>query len=395
MKGAVGFLARLFVRLDDNASEASVRAAYGKLGGAVGIVCNLLLFALKLVAGLISGSFSVIADAFNNLSDLGSSLITLLGFKLAARPADKDHPFGHGRMEYISALLVSCLIVLVGAELLKGSVDKIIEPTVPEAGILTVVILLVSVALKLCMYFFNRQLGKQLSSDALIAAAGDSLNDCISTAAVLVTLAVLRLTDFNADAYVGIAVSAFIIFSGIKSIKETIDPILGKPADKEDIEKIVAVTKEFDEFLGAHDIIVHNYGPGRVFCSLHAEVSQNADIVRCHEQADRCEREIYERLGISAVIHTDPVAVGDPLTDEIKACLSEVLGEISPDIRFHDFRIVNGRERINVIFDVVAKRGAEPSGEALKLLISSKMRQRDERYTCVITVDDDYSSSEE
>ena len=388
-------LVRLFVKNSENVGNTAVRASYGKLGGLTGIACNLLLFAIKLTAGLLSGSFSVVADAFNNLSDLGSSLITLFGFKMAEKPADKDHPFGHGRMEYISALIVSCAIVVVGIELLKGSVEKIVEPAAPSVSFLTVAILTLSILIKLWMFIFNRKLGKRIDSDALIAAASDSLNDCISTGAVLVSMLILRFTGFDSDAYVGLAVSLFIIFSGLKSVKDTIDPLLGAPAKKSDIRKIADIALSYDEFIGTHDIIIHNYGPGRVFCTLHVEVPQTADIVTCHEQADRCEKEIYDRLGMSAVIHTDPVAVGDPLTEEVKSCLKSVLSEIGGNIKFHDFRVVNGKERINVIFDIVAHPGDKLSEQALCNLISAKMRDRDRRYCCVITVDDDYTSEED
>ena len=388
-------LVRLFVKNSEDVGNTAVRASYGKLGGLTGIACNLLLFAIKLTAGLLSGSFSVVADAFNNLSDLGSSLITLFGFKMAEKPADKDHPFGHGRMEYISALIVSCAIVVVGIELLKGSVEKIVEPAAPSVSFLTVAILTLSILIKLWMFIFNRKLGKRIDSDALIAAASDSLNDCISTGAVLVSMLILRFTGFDSDAYVGLAVSLFIIFSGLKSVKDTIDPLLGAPAKKSDIRKIADIALSYDEFIGTHDIIIHNYGPGRVFCTLHVEVPQTADIVTCHEQADRCEKEIYDRLGMSAVIHTDPVAVGDPLTEEVKSCLKSVLSEIGGNIKFHDFRVVNGKERINVIFDIVAHPGDKLSEQALCNLISAKMRDRDRRYCCVITVDDDYTSEED
>ena len=395
MIGLTDLLVRLFVKNSENVGNTAVRASYGKLGGLTGIACNLLLFAIKLTAGLLSGSFSVVADAFNNLSDLGSSLITLFGFKMAEKPADKDHPFGHGRMEYISALIVSCAIVVVGIELLKGSVEKIAEPAAPSVSVLTVAILTMSILIRLWMFIFNRKLGKRIDSDALIAAASDSLNDCISTGAVLVSMLILRFTGFDSDAYVGLAVSLFIIFSGLKSVKDTIDPLLGTPAKKSDIRKIADIALSYDEFIGTHDIIIHNYGPGRVFCTLHVEVPQTADIVTCHEQADRCEKEIYDRLGMSAVIHTDPVAVGDPLTEEVKSCLESVLSEIGGNIKFHDFRVVNGKERINVIFDIVVHPGDKLSEQALCTLISAKMRDRDRRYCCVITVDDDYTSEED
>lgn len=383
-------LIKLFVKNPQNISDLKTRTAYGNLGAITGMCCNLVLFVIKFTVGLFSGAFSIIADAFNNLTDLGSSLITLLGFKLAAKPADKDHPFGHGRMEYVSAFVVSALIILVGFELLKGSVEKIITPETPSVSWITVFILAVSIAIKLWMGIFNRKLGKRINSDSLIATAQDSFNDCISTSAVLLATLLLRFASVNIDAYVGLAVAAFIIYSGIKSVKDTLDPLLGQPADKGDVEAIEKIVSEMPYYLGTHDFIIHNYGPGRVYCSLHVEVPQNVDILACHEEIDEVEKRIKEELGIETVVHMDPVAVGDPFVDEVKKIFKGILLEIHPDLKLHDFRIVKGNKRTNVIFDVVLPHKIGLTDTQLKNKITQKAEALERGFCPVITVDNEY-----
>ena len=383
-------LVRLFIKDKDNVGDLKVRTKYGNLGSITGIICNFLLFGLKFFAGTFSGSFSIVADAFNNLSDMGSSLMTFLGFKLAAKPADKDHPFGHGRMEYIAALVVSFLILLVGFELFKGSIEKIMTPEVPNADILTVVILVCSILIKLWMAIFNKKLGDRIDSDALRATSRDSLNDCISTATVLVSTVVLKIFGLNIDAYVGLAVSLFILYSGIKSVKETLDPLLGMPPEQKDVEAIREIVKTVPEYQGIHDLIVHNYGPGRVFCSLHIEVPQDTDILKCHESVDACEKEIFDRLGIEATIHTDPIAIGDPYCDELKEVFSKLIAEISDKLAFHDFRIVKGDAQTNVIFDIVLPTDVKMTADCLRAEICRLAKEYDKKLNCVITVDNDY-----
>ncbi len=384
------FLIKLFIKDSANVADIRVRTSYGNLGGITGIICNLILFTIKLLGGLVSGSFSIIADAFNNLGDLGSSLITLIGFKLSSKPADKDHPYGHGRMEYIAAFVVSCAIIIVGVELLKGSVEKIIEPEAPTAGIFTAAVLIISIFIKLWMAYFNRKLGKMISSDVLIATSKDSLNDCISTSAVLTAMVILYLFEINIDAYIGLAVSVMIIWSGIKSVKETLDPLLGVPPRKEDIKEIQKIVSTTPDYLGIHDLIFHNYGPGRTFCSLHLEVPQNVNILSCHENIDKLEKTIYEKLGIETVIHMDPVAVGDPFTDEAKRIIGDIIKDIDERLHFHDFRVVMGEERINLIFDVVLSSDVNLSSDEVKRIISERANKADRRFCTVITIDNDY-----
>lgn len=384
-------LVKLFVKNNKDIGNISVRTSYGNLGGITGIICNLILFIIKLLGGLLSGSFSIIADAFNNLGDLGSSLITLIGFKMASKPADKDHPYGHGRMEYIAAFVVSCAIIVVGVELLRGSVDKIITPDLPHADYFTVAVLIISILIKLWMAHFNRKLGKLIESDALLATSQDSLNDCISTSAVLVAVVILVAFDINIDAYIGLAVSILIIFSGIKSVKETLDPLLGVAPKKEDIEEIQKIVSTTPEYLGIHDLIFHNYGPGRKFCSLHLEVPQDVNILSCHENIDKLEKTIYDELGIETVIHMDPVAVGDPFTDKAKAIIADIIKGIDERLHFHDFRVVMGEKRINLIFDVVLPSDVEITEENLKKRIAEEACLADERFCTVITIDNDYN----
>lgn len=383
-------LIKLFIKNSDNLTDIKTRTAYGNLGAITGMCCNLVLFIIKITVGIASGAFSIIADAFNNLTDLGSSLITLLGFKLAAKPADKDHPFGHGRMEYVSAFVVSALIIMVGFELFKGSIEKIITPELPNVGWVTVAILAVSIAIKLWMGIFNRKLGKKINSDSLIATAQDSFNDCISTSAVLVATLLLRFANINVDAYVGLAVAVFIVYSGIKSVKDTLDPLLGTPADIKDAEAIEKIVSEMPYFLGTHDFIIHNYGPGRVYCSLHVEVPQDVDILVCHEEIDNIEKRIKDELGIEAVVHMDPVAVGDPFVDETKEIFCNILSEIDGQLRLHDFRIVRGPTRTNVIFDVVLPHELKIKESELKALIQTKADAYNRGFCAVVTVDTEY-----
>ena len=383
-------LIKLFVKNSENVTDIKVRTNYGNLGAITGMCCNLVLFVIKFTIGLVSGAFSIIADAFNNLTDLGSSLITLLGFKLAAKPADKDHPFGHGRMEYVSAFVVSALIIMVGFELFKGSIEKIFTPELPSVSWITIVVLVISIAIKLWMGIFNRTLGKKIDSDSLIATSQDSFNDCISTSAVLFATLLLRFANLNVDAYVGLAVAVFIVYSGIKSVKDTLDPLLGQPADKGDVERIEKIVSEMPYYLGTHDFIIHNYGPGRVYCSLHVEVPQDVDILACHEEIDETEKRIKDELGIEAVVHMDPVAVGDPYVDEAKKIFKNILKEIDEELKLHDFRIVKGNKRTNVIFDVVLPHDHEIKEIELKNLIQQKADTYEKGFCTVITVDREY-----
>lgn len=382
-------LLKLFVKRDEH--HPDYRTKCGNLAGWVGVCCNLILFLLKMTAGLLSSSISVMADALNNLSDMGSSVVTMLGFRLAAKPADPDHPYGHGRMEYISAFIVSGLIILVGVELFKSSVDKIIEPEALTFTVWSAVILVCSVAIKLWMYFFNRKVGKKIDSDAVLATAADSRNDALVTTAILISVIVMLMTDINIDAYIGIAMSLFILWSGFKTAKETLDPLLGEPLDAATAKELEREIMAFDGFLGVHDLITHNYGPGRCFASVHVEVPSNTDIVKCHEQIDICEKLVLERTGVNLTIHMDPVETDNEKLNFAKSVISEKIKEIHPSLSVHDFRMTpKSDERTNLIFDVVIPADLKAKNCELREKIEKIARDIDPTYCCVIEFDIDF-----
>lgn len=386
-------LLKIFVKDYKNTKDETVRERYGALGSFMGIFCNLLLFILKLILGLISGSVSIMADAFNNLSDIGSSVVTLLGFKLSKKPADPDHPFGHGRMEYMSAFIVAVLILLVGAELFKSSVSKIFSPEPLNISLITVIGLIISIAVKLWMSFFSRKLSKLINSGSLKATAQDSLNDCISTSCVLISIIIYKFTDLNLDPYMGVLVALFILWSGFSSAKETMSPLLGEPPSKELIDGIKNGILKYKEFSGLHDLIVHNYGPGRCFASVHVEVPADINVLKCHELIDRAESEISAALGIEIVMHMDPIAVDDSGVTETYNALLEKVHTIDSRLALHDFRMVEGENRINLVFDVVVPPDFQMSKAELKSEICDLVREIDERYCCVIQVDIDLTGT--
>ena len=383
-------LIKLFIKDYKNTEDNSVRAKYITLGSIGGIVFNVILFIIKLLAGLISNSVSVIADAFNNLSDMASSVITYIGYKLSMKPADKEHPFGHGRMEYMSATLVSALIILVGFELLKTSFDKIINPTATTFNTVAIIILVSSVLIKLYMFFFNKKLGKTVNSQALTATAFDCLGDVVSTSAVLVSAVIGIIFKINIDAFVGLAVSIMIIYAGIKSIKETLDPLLGMPPEEEMVKGIEATVLKYDDFTGIHDLIVHNYGPGRIFVSLHVEVPENIDIIKCHEEIDECEKILTEQFNAHITIHYDPIATNDERVASIKKEILSKLKEIHNEYSLHDFRIVDGENTINLIFDVVVPTELNISDMDVRLEVTEICKALNKKYNPVITVDRNY-----
>ena len=379
-------LLKLFIK--EESGSTKYRKKCGTLAGAVGIICNLFLFAVKFTAGILSSSISILADAFNNLSDMGSSLVTILGFKLASKPADPDHPYGHGRFEYISALIVSGLIMIMGFELLKTSVEKIIHPVAPKLGYLSVIILSVSVILKLWMFFFNRRVGKIIDSATLKATALDSLNDTLSTLAILVSVIVIMIWGINIDAYIGLIVSVYILFSGIKTAKDTVDPLLGQPIDEETARSIEGEIMSFEGFLGVHDLLAHNYGPGRCFASVHVEVPATTDIVNCHEQIDLCEKQVFDKTGILLTIHMDPVETDNEKLNTARSVIAEKIKIIHPELSVHDFRMTpKSDERTNLIFDVVLPAEMEKEKQDVKRQIEDIARSIDPTYRCVITFD--------
>ncbi|MBE6706190.1 MAG: cation transporter [Ruminococcaceae bacterium] len=384
----IGLLAKIFIK--DNGSPEKARGAYGKLCSLVGICLNVLLFGIKLFAGIISGAISVISDAFNNLTDATSSLISLLGFRLSEQKADKDHPFGHGRFEYISGFIVSMLIILVGFELGKSSFEKIITPEAVQFSYVAVIILAVSIVIKAYMAFYNFRISKKISSAAMKATATDSLSDCIATAAVLASLIIAKVFSVNIDAYCGLAVSGFILFSGLRSAKETIDPLLGGSPSDEYINEITAIVYSYEGIRGIHDLIVHDYGPGRSMISLHAEVDANSDLLHTHDMIDNIEKELREKLRCDAVIHMDPIVTDDPQINELKEKIAAFVTCIDSGLTIHDFRMVVGPTHTNVIFDVVVPFGVRKSDEEIKAAVEKIVRTLDGNYFAVVNIDKAY-----
>ncbi len=381
-------LLKCFVKNHQNTSDPKVRSAYGKLAGIVGIVCNVLLFAGKLIAGLISGAVSVTADAVNNLSDASSSLVTLLGFKLAERPADDEHPYGHARIEYLSGLGVAALILLIGVELAKSSFDKILHPEAVGFSWLTLGILLGSIAVKLWMSLFCGSLGKRISSAALTATAADSRNDVISTAAVLLGLLLGHFFQWKIDGYIGMLVALFIIYSGCSIAKETISPLLGQQADEELVRSICDLILSHEMILGVHDLMVHDYGPGQRFASVHAEMSAGADPLVCHDIIDDVERDAFRELKVHLVIHYDPVVTDDQELNHLREKLSRAAISFDENLSIHDFRMVRGPGHSNLIFDVAVPFALKEKKGDICRHLEKCLEGEKEKYYMVITFDD-------
>lgn len=349
----IELLARWCIPDRDNVTSPSVRRAYGTLCGIVGIALNILLFAGKFFAGQLSGSIAVTADAFNNLSDAGSSAVTLLGFRLAGRKPDTDHPFGHGRIEYLSGVAVALIIIAVGVQLARDSIAKIAAPEAVDAGWLPMAILAASIAVKGYMYLYNSSVGKRIASPGMRATALDSLTDCIATFAALASMLIYRFTRVNIDGWAGAAVALFIMWSGFTAARDTLSPLLGTPPSKELVDRIYAIVLAHPEIRNVHDLVVHDYGPGRLMISLHAEVPADGDLCELHDTIDTAEYELQKELGCSAVIHMDPVSIDDGKTSRMRAAVAAHLDEICPGMTLHDFRIVDGPTHTNVIFDAV------------------------------------------
>lgn len=387
----VELLSRFFIPDRTNYQLPAVRTAYGTLCGALGIVLNLLLFAGKFLAGTLSGSVAVTADAFNNLSDAGSSFISMAGFKLASQKPDPEHPFGHGRFEYIAGFVISILILVMGFELGKSSLEKIREPEAVEYSILTFVILGVSVAVKLYMYLYNKKTGEKIQSASMKATAMDSVSDAVSTTAVLLSALISLHFSIQLDGWMGLVVAGFILYTGYQSAKETINSILGEAPDPEFVAKIRSIVLSHEHILGIHDMIVHNYGPGRSFVTLHAEVPSDGDIVAMHDVVDHIEWDIYEETGCLATIHMDPLDTRDEETNREREEVRRILAELDPIITFHDFRMVSGPTHTNVIFDVVVPYGYALSDRELSGKIADRIHEENERIFAVITVDKDFN----
>ena len=383
----VTLLSRLFIKNREDTGNPSVRQSYGMLCGAVGIFLNLCLFAGKFLAGSFSRSIAITADAFNNLSDAGSSIITLIGFKMAGQKPDPSHPFGHGRIEYISGLMISVIILLMGLELVKSSVSKILHPEMPDFSPVVILVLVFSILVKCYMFLYNRRLGKKLDSAAMLATATDSLSDSLATAAVLASALIAHFTSLAVDGWCGVLVGLFICFAGYSAAKDTISPLLGQAPEKEFVRQINDIVMAHKDVLGIHDLIVHNYGPGRILISLHAEVPADGELLALHDMIDTIEHELHEKLNCHAVIHMDPVCVGDEETARLKALAQSCLREISPSLTLHDFRIVSGPTHTNLIFDTVAPYDFPMSDKELTNLIKEKLRTQDPRYFAVIEID--------
>lgn len=387
----VTLLSKIFIKNYTDTTAPQVRQAYGVLSGTVGILFNILLFMGKFIAGLLSNSIAITADAINNLSDAGSSVITLIGFKMAGQKPDPGHPFGHGRIEYLSGLAVSAAILLMAFELIKSSVSKILHPEDLVFNPVVAGILLVSILIKFYMYLYNRSIGKKIKSEAMLATAKDSLSDTVSTSVVLLTTIVAHYTSLHLDGICGILVGLFIFYTGITSAKDTLNPLLGQAPDPEFVEEIEKHVMSFPGVIGIHDLIVHNYGPGRMMISLHAEVPADGDILELHDMIDNIERTLRDKLKCDAVIHMDPVCVGDPLVESLKKKISSFLTEMDPSITLHDFRIVKGPTHTNIIFDIVLPYDFKLSDDAVCSLLEYKIAELDASYFAVINVDKKYS----
>ncbi len=385
----IGFLIRFFQR--NKKTEGEKRSVCAFVCSVIGILLNLLLFAGKLLCGLITGSIAVSADAFNNLSDAGSSVVTLVGFRLSEKKADHDHPFGHGRIEYVSGLIVSFMIILMGFELIKTSVSGLIEPHLPEFKTLTAVILSVSILVKLYICLYNRKYGKWINSAAMMATASDSLGDVISTAAVLVGGIITHFTGFiYLDAICGLAVSVFIFFAGYKAAKETISPLLGQPPSPEFVKKVEEIALSDDKIIGLHDMMVHDYGPGRIMVSLHCEVSSEDDIIELHEVIDGLEIRISEELNCNALIHMDPVDVNDEALNSIRPIVAKAVKGICERASFHDLRVVRASDHLNVLFDVLLPFDSGISDKDAILRLTGAIKEQRPDCECIIKIDTDF-----
>ena len=384
-------LINLFIKDKDNISDVKVRENYGVLCSGYGIFLNICLFAGKYLAGVLSASISMMADAFNNLSDAGSSIISLIGFKLASKKPDPGHPFGHGRIEYLAGLGVSALIVIMGYQLCLNSFSKIRHPEETAFSTVSIIILSVSILVKFYMAFYSKKIGKKIDSQTLQATATDSMSDTISTFVVLIGSLITHFTGIKLDGYLGMFVGILILIAGIKSAIEVISPLLGEAPSEEFIKSVEKIVMSYDEIVGIHDLIVHDYGPGRLMITLHAEVPADGNVLDLHDVIDRAEYELGQKLNCHATIHMDPVSVGDEYVDSLKAKVKEILSNMEGIVNFHDFRVVKGNTHTNLVFDVVASYSLKRSDDEIKLDIFNKIQEYDPKLFSVITVDRDFT----
>ncbi len=384
-------LLKTFIKDYPKTDNPKIRAAYGKLAGFVGIVCNFVLFVAKILIGTISGSVSITADAVNNLSDASSSIVSLLGFKLAEKPADTEHPYGHGRYEYLSALSVAVLIILIGFELFKTSIGKIINPSTVNFSWVLVIVLSLSIIIKLWMMVFNNKLGKAIKSDTLIATAQDSRNDVISTLAVLIAAIVSEFTNLQLDGWIGLCVAAFILVSGFGLIKGTIDPMLGRAPDAEFVKKVHDKIMSYDGVLGVHDLIVHDYGPCRQFASVHVEMAAEDDVLKSHDVIDNIEYDFIDDLGLNMIVHYDPIVTKNEVVSNMRYEISQIVKTINESLTIHDLRVVPGVTHTNLVFDCLANFDLGMTDYELKCAISDAVKSVHPEYNCVITIDKNYA----
>ena len=389
-------LIKFFIKNPDSVSDDKTRASYGILGSVVAIIANVLLFVLKFIVGTMSASLAITADAFNNLSDAVSSGIGFAGVKLSQKPADEDHPFGHGRIEYLITLLVAVLVILVGYSFLTESFDNIRNKNDIVFSQTVIICLIASILIKIWLSFFTKKLGRKINSGVLIASGTDALADVLATGVTLVAMLVFRYTNVNIDGYVGVFVALFIIWAGINIIRETISPLIGEPITKDVVDAIINHVESYDGILGTHDLIVHDYGPNKKMASIHAEVSKDDDILVSHELIDKIEQECFKNLGIFLVIHMDPIETNSPDVIRARDILEKVLHHSDITYSFHDFRIVRGDERINVIFDmVIPHKMSMEDADKLKEKIDSNMKSYDYKYACVINFDKSFVQTTE
>ena len=386
----ITWLVKHYIKNSEDVRDPKVRRRYGALCSMVGIGLNICLFAGKYLAGVLSGSIAVMADAFNNLSDAGSSLITLIGFKFAGMKPDKEHPFGHGRIEYLSGLAVAAAIILMGFELAKSSLTKILHPEAVDASLLSMAILVVSVAVKLYMCFYNRRIGSRIDSAAMKATAMDSLSDATATSVVFLSVLIQKFAGINVDGWCGVLVAGFILYAGYNAAKDTLSPLLGQPPEPELIEEIKRITLSHPEIVGIHDLVVHDYGPGRLMISLHGEVPGNGNIFVLHDVIDQTEKELKEQLGCEAVIHMDPIETDNDSVGQMRQEVAQLVREIHPDLSIHDFRMVTGPTHTNLIFDAVVPYHVKITDEEVVREIQKKVTEHWSNYFAVVSIDHAY-----
>ena len=384
------FLIKLFIKDKDNVQDREVREKYGMLSSITGIIVNILLSVFKLIIGVLAGSMSIISDALNNISDAGSSIVTLLGFKMSQKKVDSDHPWGHGRMEYISAFIVDILIILVGFELLQSSVDKIMNPELPNINNVTIILLVVAILVKLWLFVFYKKIAKTISSAAIKGNAYDSISDSISTSAVLASALVAKFMEVSIDGYVSLLVSVFILITGFKALKEIIDILLGMKPDPEFVSEIEKFAVKYETIEGIHDIMVHDYGPGRKIVSFHAEVPADSDICKAHDIIDQMEQDIFEKFGCITTIHMDPIVVDDEEINKMKKETEDIVKSINKKFSIHDFRMTDGGERINLIFDLVIPTDEKIDVEKVIADIKQEIHKKNEKYYAVIKPEHSY-----